>query len=722
MGISLQLESATDTVSLDDLVDLPTGVQALAGATGFGLPPVAVQWLEGAGNGARYRGRRAQTRTFDLPIYIDGGNRPELKALWRRLVLMLMNEAECRLRLVEEDGSSWWIDVIRTGGGDLVYGQDTTGEQELRTVLSLTAGYPLWTAETARSRRVQLPRVKKGLLPELSKLQVMPSAAFDSLTVDNRGDAPAPPVWKIVGPGTRFEATSPSGESLVWAGSLLAEESLTFDVAEGTVIDHKGVNRYDELGVAPRFWSLPPGQSTFTCRLSDASPGAAAPGQELRRNFALNPSARGALSGTTIPNFGTFSLPTGAAGAMMSTDAPKTVVARTNLARDPRLLSATWPTTGVTASKVATGGPLGFGYTKAVLTAASSSTELNVTPTAALRIPVTGATVTLSTYVRAIGASYTRLDVAIDWYGTTGAWIGSTQTVFSGSASVPSDWSRFSTLPRVPPTGAVAMSVLIDFTATGGSTAPVGAEFNVAGFLVEESSTVNPYFDGATATIDAAGDVRYTHAWTGTANASTSTQAVGISPQPKGPGGKVGSFARCAITTAQPSGATTFGSWNSTSAPIAIKQGDYVTLSVWLRYVAPPGGPDSITVQFEANVVGVNNWWGHPITGPWLLRSGEWVRLTSQIEAAYQDLATASWRAALLEAAPAGASLDATGVLIEQGLNVGTFFDGDTATSDNTICTWTGTSRASASIQSESIWKGASEIQCIWRDRSWAVI
>lgn len=732
MSISLQLESATDVVSLNDLVDLPTGVQALAGATGFGLPPVAVQWLEGAGNGARYRGRRAQTRTFDLPIYIDGGARPELQALWRRLVLMLMNEAECRLRLIQDDGSSWWIDVIRTGGGELVYGQDTTGENDLRTVLSLTAGYPLWTAESARSRRVQLPRQKRGLLPHLSKLPVMPSAAFDKITVDNRGDAPAPPVWKIVGPGTRFEATSPAGESLVWAGTLLAEESITFDIAENTVTDHLGNNRYDELEPAPKFWSLPPGESTFTCRLSDASPGAAVPGQELRRNFARNPSARGELDSIGgIPGFGLHMRSVGENGVTMSTDAPATVALRTNICPDPRGVNATWTAddTVLTGSTVASGGPLGFGYSSFLVEEAAGEISFSPTPTVSTRAAVTaGEEYTLSVYARTLNnPGTTRLGLTVTWYSPTGYWVGGTYTVFSGSRAVTGDWYRFSTLPLKPPTGATSMSFSADFNQGAGDVA-AGVELNITGFLLERTSSLKPYFDGATAAVDHPGDVRYTHAWVGGANASASTQSVAISPQAKGPGGVVGSFARRVITELPEAGKS--AGWSASypqyEAPIQVKQGEFTTISAWLRYVAPAGGPDSITVEFQANVYGVpaeggGSWWGHRET-EWTLRSGEWVRLTGQVEATYEDVISSAWRARYIDGPPVGSVIDCTGLLVEQGLNVGAFFDGDTATSDTRIRTWTDTPHASASIESESVWSGASEIQCTWRDRSWAVI
>jgi hypothetical protein len=145
----LQLESATDTLDLDYVLKNGRGIQVTSGVTGLGLPPVQVRWLEGAGDGAVYRGRRVLPRDIDLPLYIVGNDRDDLMSLWSRLARVL--DGKVRLRMVEDDGTSWYCDVYRVGGGTFTYGIDTTGETELRTVVTVRAGNPFFVFDGTKS-------------------------------------------------------------------------------------------------------------------------------------------------------------------------------------------------------------------------------------------------------------------------------------------------------------------------------------------------------------------------------------------------------------------------------------------------------------------------------------------------------------------------------------------------------------------------------------------
>lgn len=255
----LRLESDTDSFDLDDVFKKGRGVQALSGATGLGLPPVAVQWSQGAGDGARYRGRRVLPRDIDLPILVQDHGREPLKALVSRLALMFADP--CTLRFIEDDGSSWTTTVVRVGGGDYVYGQDTTGNKDLMLVVTVRAGDPFFTSSVISSKLVG-GTTGKGLLPKLGNLQLSSSTALGNITLNNVGDANAYPFWHITGPTTGFAATSPSGEVLEWNGTLLAGETLLVDTMNGRVTDGTGANRYADIASAPRFWSIPPGLHT----------------------------------------------------------------------------------------------------------------------------------------------------------------------------------------------------------------------------------------------------------------------------------------------------------------------------------------------------------------------------------------------------------------------------------------------------------------------------
>lgn len=263
----LVLASSTDLINLDDVAGFGTGAQVLSGATGLGLPEVVAQWIEGAGDGAVYRGTRLRSRDIDLPIHLVAEDRPRLQELVARLELMLA-AGEVQLRWYEDDGTYWSTQVAWQGGGSWTYGTDTTGERDLTTVVTLRAGSPYWTSSVSSSERIGSAGAGRGLLRgSLSRLSVSASQAIGSIRLNNPGTAPAYPVWKVVGPGTNFTAVSPTGETLRWTGTITAGGSITLDARKGTVVDGAGTNLYGNLAAAPKFWAVPPGVSVCTASL-----------------------------------------------------------------------------------------------------------------------------------------------------------------------------------------------------------------------------------------------------------------------------------------------------------------------------------------------------------------------------------------------------------------------------------------------------------------------
>jgi hypothetical protein len=263
----LQLESATDALNLDDILHRGTGVQVLTGVAGLGLPDVSVQWLEGAGDGATYRGRRVLPRDIDLPLYLQATDREALKMLLSRLSMLLAEE--CTLRLIEADGTDWSTKVHRVGGGSYVYGQDTIGETDFQTVITLRAGDPFFTYSRPSSQRISNSGAGRGLLTGLAQLRVASSQAIGTILLENLGDASAYPTWDVVGPGRDFRAVSVTGERFHWTGSLTADQTLRIDTQRGTVTDGHGASRYADLAAAPRLWTIPPGTTQAVASLED---------------------------------------------------------------------------------------------------------------------------------------------------------------------------------------------------------------------------------------------------------------------------------------------------------------------------------------------------------------------------------------------------------------------------------------------------------------------
>lgn len=267
----LVLLNGTDSLNLDDVLQKGSGAQALSGATGLGLPDVAAQWIEGAGDGAVYRGARLRSRDIDLPLHLLAADRPALQALLGRLEMLLADE--CELRFVEDDDTYWSTRVAWQGGGKWTYGTDTTGTRDLTTVITVRAGSPYWTYSQTSTQRVSNAGGGRGLLNgSLASLRVSPSQAIGTMLLENtRSTAPAYPVWTVQGPGSTFTAISPTGQRLRWTGALDVGEALTLDTRLGTVIDGTGANRYAELAPAPRFWPIPPATSQATVSLDDAT-------------------------------------------------------------------------------------------------------------------------------------------------------------------------------------------------------------------------------------------------------------------------------------------------------------------------------------------------------------------------------------------------------------------------------------------------------------------
>ncbi|MFD6636773.1 phage tail family protein [Micromonospora chalcea] len=265
----LQLEAGGDTLDLDEVLNTDEGYQALRGVTGFGLPELAQQWSEGAGDGAVFRGERKRARDVDLPLYLRGRDREHLKELWSRLARAMSHEAV--LRFFEDDGTSWYLTVRRTAGGGYVYGEDTTGESDLTTIVTIRAGDPYWTSSEISTETIRASTGRGMLNGPLTALRMSASQAMGSITLTNPGDAPSAPVWEITGPGTSFQASLPTGESFLWGGTLTEGRRLTIDTKAGTVIDDAGTNRYSALAPAPKLWKIPPGIVTANVSMSGTS-------------------------------------------------------------------------------------------------------------------------------------------------------------------------------------------------------------------------------------------------------------------------------------------------------------------------------------------------------------------------------------------------------------------------------------------------------------------
>lgn len=252
---------ASGTLNLNEQAETLTslGMQVHAGITGLGLPPVATQWLEGAGDGALYRGSRMLYRDIDLPITVRAQTRANLLAAVRRLNQATTQKA-ITFRFIDDEGLSWVLTVQRVGGGDYAYGHDTDGTYEAALLYTLRAGEPFWTRE-GFSRSVTV-----------GPTQAIP---FGNVSLTNDGDIPVKPTWTIYGPATSFVASIPGDSgtrTLKWQGSITAGQWIIVkpDLSTG---GNPNTNRYSQLVPPVDLWPVPTGitQATITVAGGDST-------------------------------------------------------------------------------------------------------------------------------------------------------------------------------------------------------------------------------------------------------------------------------------------------------------------------------------------------------------------------------------------------------------------------------------------------------------------
>ncbi|MFC4336014.1 phage distal tail protein [Salininema proteolyticum] len=265
----LMLVNDSDRLSLGGIASDGTGIEVGPGAGGLGLPPVATQWVEGAGDGALYRGRRILPRDIDLPLQILGQSPEDLRSWLRVLERMLAGPAELRWML--PSGEYWKVDVVHTGGGDWATGQDTTGRDWLHTMITLRAGEPYWTY--SRTSHVVIKAMGgRGLLGgSLVSLQVSSSQAQGEVALVNDGSAPSWPVWEVTGPASNLSVSLEGKTGFDWNGTLGEGERLVIDAKAKTVTDSSGASRYASMSFGPDLFSLPPGRSHITIGLDNVT-------------------------------------------------------------------------------------------------------------------------------------------------------------------------------------------------------------------------------------------------------------------------------------------------------------------------------------------------------------------------------------------------------------------------------------------------------------------
>lgn len=230
---------------------------------GFGIPPAEVRIEASAGDGGVYRHSKRGVRQIDMSVTIIGTDRDDVQTKLRRLSRLLQDTSGPTLVRAEySDGESLSLEAHYVGGAESQWGS-SAGLIWNRWALSFQCPTPYWESGTTEEFTVTTGNTGRGLLPELTKLKVTSSQVFGVITVDNQGDVPAYPTWYLRGPLSDITITNGT-QSFSFDESIVAGETITINTETGEVTDDGGANRYSMLAPAPKFFRIPPGESSVS--------------------------------------------------------------------------------------------------------------------------------------------------------------------------------------------------------------------------------------------------------------------------------------------------------------------------------------------------------------------------------------------------------------------------------------------------------------------------
>lgn len=250
----------------DEIVFTDAGDFVLTtGLSGMGIPSTSVRIDDSASDGGVWRFSKRGIREMDLPVVVFGNDRVAVESNLRRLSNLLHDKSGGTvLRASYSTGEVWELTQ-----GHYVAGAETTKGEDAnvawsRWVLSMQFANPFWIRQQAESFSVGVPGTGRSLIPDLAELRVTGSQAIGEIDIENLGDVEAYPVWIFQGPADSVSVTSQSGLSFEYAAPIPTGTTITVNTAAGTVVDESGVNQYANLGVAPKLFTLPAGNTSVT--------------------------------------------------------------------------------------------------------------------------------------------------------------------------------------------------------------------------------------------------------------------------------------------------------------------------------------------------------------------------------------------------------------------------------------------------------------------------
>lgn len=253
---------------LDTQGGTPYGLQV--DSRGIGWPARTNEYSDSAGDGAVKLGSRYGARPLDLTVLTIGSSRADMEAKLNALGRVVdPPTGQSRLVCTFQNGQIWDLPFDYNSGleGDGTQSSDSHS----RNTLSLTAPQPFWVSRQAVQVRVAAPTdAEADLVEDLAELPVAPSTVLGDITVNNPGDVAAPITWIIRGPADSA-SISFRGSGFTYDAEIADGDEIRITSKPVRVLNLAGDNVYDQLGPAPKFRLLPPGQTTLQLQMANAT-------------------------------------------------------------------------------------------------------------------------------------------------------------------------------------------------------------------------------------------------------------------------------------------------------------------------------------------------------------------------------------------------------------------------------------------------------------------
>lgn len=255
-----------------DLTAEPWRVRKTVGL--FESPLRTLAMVEGGEDGSTYGGSRLAGRVIELDVRVQTRLEEEMQHQLDRLDDILDDTYGPALLTV----TAQWAGKDKARQL-LVYSEGWRGAQGHQRwqafPLTLLAEEAVFSATQPEWRPFRVPGVPKPFLGsgQFFPVQVSSSQVLGELEVLNPGNARTPVLWRLTGPSGTVTAARGSE---VWTIPDGIPDGTTWflDTSLGTLVEYDEdgeVDHYDKLGDAPDFWRLPPGRSTVTVSMEDAT-------------------------------------------------------------------------------------------------------------------------------------------------------------------------------------------------------------------------------------------------------------------------------------------------------------------------------------------------------------------------------------------------------------------------------------------------------------------